>query len=948
MTGELFDWFRHVEVAAPTVPVDEVRRLVADEFGMDAEPEAWGSQQDQNLLLRRPGGGAPIGVLKISNPVVSAAEIDLQDRAAARVAERAPGLRVPRLVVGPRGPARGRWRTSQGEFDARVIEFVAGATLMGSDYLSPRTAARIGGLAAEVSLALAGLDDPAAARIHQWDPQHALRVIETLLPDETDAGIRAEVERARDTAAARLSPIADLLPRQLAHLDVTDDNVLAPAGPIRLPDAVIDFGDVTATWAVGELAHPIASLLHHDGMTVPGVLPTVRAFHARRPLSSEEADALWPLVVLRGAVLVLSGRQQVRVDDDNRYASTALDRELRILRQAVSEPLDVVTALVRSALGLPVARPTWRGPAALALPEPVVVLDAGTTAPLNDEGRWADADAIEAGAFRLLDAGAGAVVLPAFAPVLTGARALSASEPASVPLASMLWVAGDLRRPAAEDLVHDGVRVGISGVGEVIAARTATRVTVTRDGTARSGGPDLPERVTARMAPGWRAIAGDPAPALGLAPAPTDPDDLLRRREAVVAEPQEHYYADPPEIERGWREHLIDTDGRVYLDMVNNIASIGHAHPRLVAAAGRQLRLLNTNSRFNYRAIVEYGERLAATLPDELDTVFFVNSGSESVDLALRLAMAATGRPDAIAMREAYHGWTYASDAISTSVADNPNALATRPGWVHTVDAANGYRGTHRGADAARYAPEAVERIRELAAEGRPPAAFICESFFGNAGGVALPDGYLREVYAAVRAEGGLAISDEVQVGFGRLGDWFWGFEQQGVVPDIVAVAKSIGAGHPIGVVVTRREIADRYRTGGYFFSSTGGSPVSSVVGMTVLDVIRDERLQENARDTGAHLKARLEELGERHPLVGAVHGAGLYLGVEFVRDRATLEPATEETAAICDRLLELGVIMQPTGDHQNVLKIKPPLVVSRASVDFFADALDRVLTTGW
>jgi 4-aminobutyrate aminotransferase-like enzyme len=267
---------------------------------------------------------------------------------------------------------------------------------------------------------------------------------------------------------------------------------------------------------------------------------------------------------------------------------------------------------------------------------------------------------------------------------------------------------------------------------------------------------------------------------------------------------------------------------------------------------------------------------------------------------------------------------------------------------VHTVDAANSYRGVHRGSDASRYGPEAAEQIRALADSGHPPAAFICESYFGNAGGVALPDGYLREVYEAVRAAGGLAISDEVQVGFGRLGEWFWGFEQQGVVPDIVAVAKSIGAGQPVGVVVTRREIADRYRTGGYFFSSTGGSPLSSVVGTTVLDIIRDEHLQENARDTGAHLKARLRELAGRHPLIGAVHGSGLYLGVEFVRDRETREPAAEETAAICDRLLELGVIMQPTGDHQNVLKIKPPLCVRVESVDFFADALDWVLATGW
>jgi 4-aminobutyrate aminotransferase-like enzyme len=299
-------------------------------------------------------------------------------------------------------------------------------------------------------------------------------------------------------------------------------------------------------------------------------------------------------------------------------------------------------------------------------------------------------------------------------------------------------------------------------------------------------------------------------------------------------------------------------------------------------------------------------------------------------------------------MREAYHGWTYASDAVSTSIADNPNALATRPSWVHTVDAANSYRGLHRDGDAHRYAPEAAAVINQLIADNRRPAGFIGESYFGNAGGVALPDGYLSEVYAAVRAGGGLAISDEVQVGYGRLGEWFWGFQQQGVVPDIVAVAKSIGGGHPLGAVITRRDIADRYRTQGYFFSSTGGSPVSSAIGMAVLDVIEQEKLQDNALNVGRHLKGRLEKLADEHDIIGRVHGSGLYVGVEFVRDRATLEPATEETEGICNRLLDLGIIMQPTGDFQNVLKIKPPLCISRESADYFVDGLERVLTTGW
>ncbi|MFS0901368.1 aminotransferase class III-fold pyridoxal phosphate-dependent enzyme, partial [Mycolicibacterium litorale] len=411
---------------------------------------------------------------------------------------------------------------------------------------------------------------------------------------------------------------------------------------------------------------------------------------------------------------------------------------------------------------------------------------------------------------------------------------------------------------------------------------------------------------------------------------------------------QEHYYRRPPQIERGWRHYLMSTAGRCYLDMVNNVTVLGHAHPRIADTASRQLRKLNTNSRFNYAAVVEYSERLAAELPDPLDTVFLVNSGSEASDLAIRLALAATGRRDMVAMREAYHGWTYGTDAVSTSTADNPNALATRPDWVHTVESPNSFRGKYRGPDVGRYAEEAVAQIERLAADGRPPAGFICESVYGNAGGMALPDGYLQQVYAAVRGVGGLAIADEVQVGYGRLGHWFWGFEQQGVVPDIVSVAKSTGNGYPLGAVITSRAVAEAFRSQGYFFSSTGGSPLSCAIGLTVFDVLRDEDLQGNAVRVGGHLKRRLEALGDRHPIIGTVHGIGLYLGVEMVRDRQTLEPATEETAAICERMLDLGVIIQPTGDHSNILKTKPPLCIDIESADFYVDALDRVLSEGW
>lgn len=959
MTGQVFDFFANPELPTPTLGVDEVRRLMDETFGMECHVTELGSQQDQNFLVSGIADAAPIGVLKLSNPVFSEAEIELQDLAASTVAEREPALRVPQVVDGPRGLMSAWWNTSQGRIHARIITHVSGATLTGSGYLSPATVARMGELAAKVSVALADVRHPASNRVLQWDLRHAERVIATLAADEPDAEVRQYSCAVAESAQQCVDAVASRLPQQLGHFDITDDNVIGKPG--ALPDAVIDFGDVAESWAVNEIAVTVSSLLHHDGVDPADTLPAIRAFHSIRPLSEDEVDALWPLVALRGVVLALSGRQQVRLDAKNEYASSALEREFLVLRQAASVPFEVMGECIRRALGFaPRRRPVWTAAALVGGLADAVILDAGTTSPLNDEGRWLDQGALDDAALAALDGGAPATVAPAWLPRLTGAPARTPGVPATVPTALTLWLAEDTTVTVPADgrleptdggftIVTGEHAVRFTGIAGTprdrghLPARTAVDVQLTR---ADSG--EVPLLVQPAYAAGWQILAGDPGPTLGLAETVVEDDDTLALRERVLADVQEHYYARPPRIERGWREFLADVDGRVYLDMVNNVASVGHAHPRVVEAANRQMRLLNTNSRFNYRVIAEFADRISATLPDELDTVFFVNSGSEATDLAIRIAMAATGRTDIVAMREAYHGWTYASDAVSTSIADNPNALATRPDWVHTVDAANSYRGVHRGDDAVRYATDAVRVIDDLVASGTPLAGFICESYFGNAGGVALPEGYLAQVYAAVRRHGGLAIADEVQVGYGRLGEWFWGFQQQQAVPDVVAVAKSVGSGQPIGVVVTRRDIAERYRTGGYFFSSTGGSPVSSAIGMAVLDVIEQEGLQENARVVGAHLKARLLGLADEHPIIGTVHGSGLYLGLELVRDRVTLEPATEETAAICDRLLTLGVVMQPTGDFLNVFKIKPPLCVSKESADYFVDSLERVLTTGW
>jgi 4-aminobutyrate aminotransferase-like enzyme len=375
-------------------------------------------------------------------------------------------------------------------------------------------------------------------------------------------------------------------------------------------------------------------------------------------------------------------------------------------------------------------------------------------------------------------------------------------------------------------------------------------------------------------------------------------------------------------------QHLYDAEGRAYLDAVNNVPHVGHCHPRVVEAGRRQMAVLNTNTRYLHERLVEYAERLCATLPEPLRVCYFVNSGSEANELALRLARCVTGSRETIVVDVGYHGNTNAVVEISP----------------YKFDA---YRGVYRGApeDAgARYAAHVASTVDRLAAGGGRTGAFIAESILSCAGQIVLPPGYLRSAYEAVRAAGGLCIADEVQVGFGRVGSHFWAFETQGVVPDIVTMGKPIGNGHPLGAVVTTPDIASAFANGMEYFNTYGGNPVSCAIGLAVLDVIRDEGLQARALEVGQHLVDGLRALMSRHALVGDVRGLGLFVGIELVRDRETRQPAGTEAGLVANRMRDKGVLVSTDGPFHNVLKIKPPLCFTAGDADRLVSALDGIL----
>ena len=406
-------------------------------------------------------------------------------------------------------------------------------------------------------------------------------------------------------------------------------------------------------------------------------------------------------------------------------------------------------------------------------------------------------------------------------------------------------------------------------------------------------------------------------------------------------------YRRPLKIVRGFRQYLYDEDGQAYLDAVNNVPHVGHCHPRVVRAAAEQMAVLNTNTRYLHDYLVEYALRLKEKLPEPLGVFFFVCSGSEANDLALRLARTHTRRRDTIVVDGAYHGNLISLIEISPYKFDGPGGQGAPP-YVQKVPTPDGYRGLHRGTDpeaGAKYADHVKRAVEAIRKEGRSPAAFIAESLMGSAGQIVYPPGFLRDAFTYVRQAGGVCIADEVQVGFGRIGTHFWGFETQGVIPDIVTMGKPIGNGHPLAAVATTPEIAASFKTGMEYFNTFGGNPVSCAIGLAVLDVIREENLQQRALEVGYYLKAGLENLKDRHRLIGDVRGLGLFLGVEFVLDRETLAPATAQAAQAAERMRDKGVLVSTDGPYRNVLKIKPPLVFTKADADRLIEVLDQVLS---
>jgi 4-aminobutyrate aminotransferase-like enzyme len=434
--------------------------------------------------------------------------------------------------------------------------------------------------------------------------------------------------------------------------------------------------------------------------------------------------------------------------------------------------------------------------------------------------------------------------------------------------------------------------------------------------------------------------AFDPADARGLGPALAE---SVRQRANLFGAASVLFYDKPLNFVRGNGCWLYDADGVAYLDAYNNVPSVGHCHPQVVEAAARQLSELNIHNRYLHQGIIEYAEQLTSTLPGTLSNITFTCTGSESNDLALRLAATFTGARGVIVTESAYHGNT----ALVTEVSPTLNKHAALAPFVRLIPAPDSYRVPPEKLSET-FAGHVTAAIADLESSGAGFSALLVDSIFSSDGVFADPPGFMRAAIDAAHRAGGMFIADEVQCGFGRTGASMWGFERHGVLPDVVTMGKPMGNGYPLGAVVTRPEILDAFCAKFGYFNTFAGSPVAAAVGQAVLDVMQREGLMENAGRVGERLKRDFKELSIRHPAIADVRGAGLYIGIELVEEGSGRSgkpaPAPALAKAVLNGLRERRVLIGAAGRYGSVLKIRPPLCFSSANADQLVAALDDTL----
>jgi 4-aminobutyrate aminotransferase-like enzyme/Ser/Thr protein kinase RdoA (MazF antagonist) len=909
----------------------DASRIAKELYGVDAVATRLNGEYDDNFHLQ----GSCEYILKVMREGCDRAFVEMQCAALDRIGE-------SRLA--------GEIREHNGRI-VWMLRWIPGKLLAEVQYHSPRLLRNLGRQLAMQDAKLASFDHPSAHRELKWDLKRAswIRDYLHLAPDP------ALIERVM-----RMAPGLASLRHSVIHGDANDHNILVDGDDVVL----IDYGDLHHTATICELAIAGAYVALNKRDPLDALFHLVAGYHAELPLEPAEIEALFPLILLRLAVSVVNSSYRKTLYPDNPYITVSEKAACAALGRLSQVHPRLAHYVFRQACGLkPLGE--WIPPEAAAPLmdhiDSAVVLDmsVGNATEMASPDFLAIGRYNEARLFYTEPMFEGRTIhlgLDIFAPPGT---------PVYAPLDGTIYaVANNIKRldyGPVTILQHEGFFTlygHLEGSPLPVGARVKAGQEIARIGSRPANGDwpphlhfqiirdlldlgcDFPGVAAHSLREVFTALSPDPNLILNI-PIPSVPtkEETLAGRRAHLGGNLSISYDEPLKIVRGWKQFLYDDTGRPFLDVYNNVPLVGHSHPRVVQAVQKQIAVLNTNTRYLHDNIVRYAARLTAKLPSTLKICYFLNSASEANELALRLARTHTGREDIIVLEHAYHGNTTSLIDISPYKFDGPGGRGRKP-WVHVAAIPDDYRGSYKRGDPqagpkyARHVADIVDRVK--------PAAFIAESLPSVGGQILLPPGYLRDVYRYVQATGGVTIADEVQVGFGRLGSCFFGFEMQEVIPDIVVLGKPIGNGFPLAAVITTPRIAASFDNGMEFFSTFGGNPVACAAGLAVLEVLEDEGLQENALVVGDYLLRGLRSM--EHEMIGDVRGSGLFLGVEFVRNRSTLEPASIEASRIVNRLRDRGILAGTDGPYHNVIKLRPPLCFTKVDADRLLEVLGEVI----
>ena len=976
--------------------IELAQELAASKFGIKGSASLLAGERNPNFLITSQVGQF---VLKIHDSA-EVPQIEIQAQALTTLLGLAH-FQTPQTVTSITGDLL--IDIGDGKF-ARLLTWIDGDLWSQAGEASETNKVELGKLIATVDAKLAGIESKKFQGVLDQPFGWNVLQAESLLPEInliTDLELQAHVRTVFDRAIKNALPKLRLLPYQLIHNDANDNNVVVQGNSVA---GLIDFGDLIYAPRVCGLAVGCAYQLDARD-PVASIYSVVRGYHEVAPLTPAELEVLFDLICLRVVTSIVMAHRQLATEPDNEYLAISQDYFRSLLPALTASNDRLAHYRLRNACGYE-AHPESRHVRQWLATTEANIADVVMPPFAQASKIWLDwsgenkniARSWEAIEAEMKTAGADVAIghycedrnvyesdffvdegkesrtvhlavdlfAPAGTPVyaaLDGKVFLFHDNTAHLDNGPMIVLEhqtdrgvkfhtlyAHLSRESLEGLsvgkeIKAGQQIATMGTEEVnVGWPPHTHFQIIMDLCDMAH--DIFGVAALSELPVWRSICPNPNLILRM-PEGADihahmkTETLAQERQVVMSRALSLNFQKHLEIVSGEGAYLFDRAGTKYLDLVNNVAHLGHSHPRVVEAAYKQMLTLNTNTRYWNQNAIEYARALASTLPDPLSVVFFVNSGSEANDLALRLAQAHTKAKGMMVLEHAYHGHI-------TSIIDispykfNGRGGAGRPDHVRVAPIPDAYKGLHRGEGAgAKYA---AEFKRELDSLDQPLCAFISESIVSTGGQVPLAPGFLKQAFEMSRAAGGVCIADEVQIGMARVGTHYWGFEMHDVVPDIVTMGKPIGSGHPLAVVVTTPEIAHSFTNGMEYFNTFGGNPVSAAIGQTVLDVIVDESLQRNALVTGNYLMDEVRRLSSDIEFIGDVRGSGLFIGVELVTDKATQEPGTQITKDLIEFARDNGVFLSSDGPADNVLKIKPPMIIGKAEVDQFLDVLQRGL----